>query len=122
MRRWTWTHASIRGEAGRTFTTTSRLSARRSPITADRWPDLNSSAAGALPRWSVHHAARMAASTAGTRGDICSSSHRLPVPQSQRDNVQSWLEHFEKSVKNLTWSYAAFLSAVRAATGAVVHD
>jgi glucoamylase len=29
---------------------------------------------------------------------------------------------FEKSVKNLTWSYAAFLSAVRAATGAVVHD
>jgi len=29
---------------------------------------------------------------------------------------------FEKSVRNLTWSYAAFLSAVRAATGTVVHD
>ena len=28
---------------------------------------------------------------------------------------------FEKSVANLTWSYAAFLSAVRARTGTVVH-
>ena len=36
----------------------------------------------------MHHAARLAASTAGTRGDICSSSHRLPVPQGQRGNAQ----------------------------------
>ena len=28
---------------------------------------------------------------------------------------------FEKSVANLTWSYAACLSAVRARTGTVVH-
>jgi len=28
---------------------------------------------------------------------------------------------FEKSVANLTWSYAAYLSAVRTHTGAVLH-
>ena len=28
---------------------------------------------------------------------------------------------FEKSVANLTWSYAAYLSAVRARTGVVLH-
>ena len=28
---------------------------------------------------------------------------------------------FEKSVANLTWSYAAFLSAVRIRTGTIVH-
>ena len=29
---------------------------------------------------------------------------------------------YEKSVRNLTWSYAAFLSAVRAKTGQSVKD
>lgn len=55
MRRWTSTHAAIHGESGRTLTTTSRSSASRSPMTADRCPGLNISSAGGLPRCSMHH-------------------------------------------------------------------
>src|SRR6266516_912141 len=58
MRRWTSTHAAIRGESGRTLTTTSRSSASRSPMTAERYPDLKISSAGGLPRCSMHHWAR----------------------------------------------------------------
>jgi hypothetical protein len=45
-------------------------------------------AVGGLPRCSVHHSARRAGSTSGTRGDTRSSSHLSAAPESSRDNLQ----------------------------------
>src|SRR5262245_36221483 len=60
----------MRGESGRTLTTTSRSSASRRPMTAERYPERKISPAGGLPRCSMHHWARRDGSTASTRGDI----------------------------------------------------
>ena len=51
-----WTQAWILVAGGRTLTTTSRPSAKRRPVTSDKWATSNSTLVGCAPSHRSHHA------------------------------------------------------------------